>query len=80
MYGIHYVTSRESDQPIIKETSAASSLTEAISGAKSRISDIHKAVSTDPSRQHPIGFLIFDAGGYALLHREYLDLLRPHSG
>ena len=72
MYPIHYVASRKNDQPTDKETSAAVSLADAVAGARSRIRDMN-AIFVDPARPHLIGFLIFDAGGSNVLHREYLD-------
>jgi hypothetical protein len=72
MYSIHYVVSRENDQPIYKETPAATGLDEAKAHAASRIKNSNIAGPADPAQPHPTGFLIYDAAGSQLLHREYL--------
>jgi hypothetical protein len=71
MYAIHYVASRESDQPVHKEPSEAADLATAIASAKQKIKNTNIAIPWEPSRPHPIGFLIFDVSGREL-HREYL--------
>jgi len=70
MYVVHYVARRDSDQPLDKSASAADTLPDAIERAKARLKN---APTTFPSGSLPIGFLIFDAAGQRLLHREYLD-------
>ena len=72
MFGIHFVASRDSDQPVDKVTFGAANLDDAITGARLRIRTANIAVPADPARPHPIGFLIYDASGSQLLHREYL--------
>jgi hypothetical protein len=69
MYVVHYVASRDSDQPIDQGVSAADTLPDAIVRVKARL----KYANIDRSKPHPIGFLIFDATGQTLLHREYMD-------
>jgi hypothetical protein len=73
MYGVHYVASRESDQPVSKETSAAVALADAVEGARQTIRRLNINVPAAPTTPRPIGFLIFDATGAQLLHREYTD-------
>ncbi len=72
MFQIHYVVSRESDQPVEKETSAADTLDVAAAGARSRIHQINITIPENPARPNPCGFLIFDASGARLLRREYM--------
>ena len=69
MYVVHYVASRDSDQLIDKGVSAADTLPDAIVRVKARL----RIANADRSKPHPIGFLIFDATGQTLLHREYMD-------
>jgi hypothetical protein len=73
MFSIHYVISRDDDHPVDRVTFGGGNLSDAISRARSRIKAANTAILTDPMRPHPIGFLIFDAAGRELLHREYLE-------
>ena len=72
MFSIHYVISRENDHPVDRVTFGGDNLADAIARARSRTKATNIAILTDPMRPHPIGFLIFDASGRELLHREYL--------
>jgi hypothetical protein len=72
MFSIHYVVSRENDHPVDRVTFGGDNLSDAIARARSRIKATNIAILTDPMRPHPVGFLIFDASGRELLHREYL--------
>ena len=69
MFVVHYVASRQDDQVIDKGVSAADTLPDAIVRVKARL----KYTIANPSQPRPIGFLIFDASGQKLLHREYLE-------
>jgi len=71
MFGIRYVASRDSDQPTGSvDTFPGGRLDDAITLARSRVSNA--AASWPMGHPKPIGFLIFDANGNALLHREYI--------
>jgi len=72
MFSIHYVISRENDHPVDRVTFGGENLSDAIARARSRVNATNIAILTDPARPHPVGFLIFDASGHELLHREYL--------
>ena len=72
MFSIHYVISRENDHPVDRATFGGDNLSDALAHARARIKATNIAILTDPMRPHPIGFLIFDASGGELLHREYL--------
>jgi hypothetical protein len=72
MFSIHYVISRENDHPVDRVTFGGDNLSDAVAHARSRIKATNAALLTDPARPHPIGFLIFNASGRELHHREYL--------
>jgi len=44
MFGIHYVASRDSDQPVDNETSGAATLGDAIKGARAKIKNTNLAI------------------------------------
>jgi hypothetical protein len=70
-YTIHYLTSRESDRSASSETIDALSVEAAAQHARSQVG----ATRVSSSARRPdrlTGFLIFDAAGSELLHREYL--------
>jgi hypothetical protein len=69
MYVVHFVARRDSDHPVDTGVSAATALPDAIARTRARL----KTSTGNPSEPRPIGFLIFDATGQRLLHREYLD-------
>jgi hypothetical protein len=50
MYGIHYVTSRESDQAIDIETSVATDLAATAAGARQKIKNSNIAIPPDATR------------------------------
>jgi hypothetical protein len=66
VFAIHYVASRESDQPVYKQSTEAASLDKAIALARLRIRSTNLTTASSP-----IGFLIYDATGSQLFHREY---------
>jgi hypothetical protein len=72
MFSIHYVISRENDHPVDRVTFGGDNLSDAVAHARSRIKATNAAILTDPARPQPIGFLIFNASGRELHHREYL--------
>jgi hypothetical protein len=69
MYIVRYVASRHNDQAIDEGVSVANTLLNAIERAKARLKYATIALPTP----RPIGFLIFDASGRTLLHREYVE-------
>jgi hypothetical protein len=73
MFSIHYVISRENDDPIDRVTFGGENLSDAIAYARSRVKATNAKILTDPVRPHPVGFLIFDPADRELLHREYQD-------
>ena len=73
MYVVRYVTTRHNDQAVDEGVSAADTLPDAIARAKARLKYATVALPADPSTPRPIGFLIFDATGQILLHREYVE-------
>jgi hypothetical protein len=70
MYVVHYVASRHNDQAVDEGVSAADTLPGAIVRVKARLKYTTIALPPDPSTPRPIGFLIFDATGHTLLHRD----------
>jgi hypothetical protein len=72
MFSIHYVISRENDDPVDRVIFGGENLSDATAYARSRVKATNAKILTDPMRPHPIGFLIFDSAGQELLHREYL--------
>jgi hypothetical protein len=72
MFRIHYVIGPGNDEPAHKETSGAEDIATAIATARQKIKNTNIAVTFDPANPHPTGFLIFDASGEKLLHREYM--------
>jgi hypothetical protein len=73
MYIVRYVASRHNDQAIDEGVSVANTLPNAIERAKARLKYATIALPAHPSTPRPIGFLIFDATGQTLLHREYVE-------
>lgn len=74
MFVIHYVANRESNQPVSKETSDAARIADAIARGRQVVRDASIAFPhPEPGRPNPIGFLIYDATGATVLHREYMD-------
>ena len=73
MYVVRYVASRHNDQAIDEGVSTADGLPDAIARAKARLKYATVALPANPSTPRPIGFLIFDASGRTLLHREYVE-------
>ena len=73
MYVVRYVASRHNDQAVDEGVSAADTLPDAIARAKARLKYATVVLPADPSTPRPIGFLIFDATGQILLHREYVE-------
>ena len=71
MFVLHYVG--PNGQLVDKATSGAAELNTAVSTARQRIRDTSTAIPYDPSRPQPTGFLIYDATGSELLHRENLS-------
>jgi hypothetical protein len=67
VFAIHYVATRESDQAIHKQITETPSLDNAIAIARTRIRNTNIAIGP----LQPIGFLIYDASGSQLFHREY---------
>jgi len=83
MFGIHYVVGPGNDQPIDKETSGAEEIGTAIAAARQKIKNTNIAIPFDPANPHPTGFLVFDASGEKLLHRDiWVDAVPrgPHGG
>jgi hypothetical protein len=72
MYVVRYVASRHDDQAVDEGVSGADTLPDAILRAKARLKYATVALPANPSTPRPIGFLIFDASGQTLLHREYV--------
>ena len=70
MFLIRYLASRESDRAVSEETIGAPSIEDAAKHARSRVDATN--VTGPPAPSDPlVGFLILDAAGSRLLHREY---------
>ena len=70
MFGVHYITRKGG--VVSKATSDADKLAAAVTGAKKMVHNMRR-VPAEPGHSHPDGFLIYDATGERLLHREVLD-------
>jgi hypothetical protein len=71
MYLIRYLTSRESDRPASSETVEALTIEAAAQHARSHVGST-RVSGRGRTPERLTGFLIFDASGAQLLHREYL--------
>jgi hypothetical protein len=70
MYVIHFVESRDGDQPVHIEKFTGSALADALAQARLSFNNIHLAVPQPPWRSDVIGFIVYDDCGREVA-REY---------